>query len=164
MESHILNKRGIVRTHGNVFRPNQLPSNLPDYDEYHIRSRNSRTMANSIHGRHGNTHPKTRGRNRRTAHRTTSHIRPKDPLKAPRTQLIPQTRKMHLRTTTNRIPRSNCRPRDGPNGRQESRKGKELATTDKRNRSPKIPGLHRVLPILYPRLLTHRPTTPGLDH
>src|SRR5579863_7840019 len=160
MESGVSNKRRIVRTNGNVLWPNQLSSYLPNYDEYHICPGNSGTMANSIHGRHGHTYTETGRRNRTATHRTTSHIRPTYPRKTSRAQSLPQTRKMHFQTTPNRIPQSNSRPRNGTNGRQKGRKSKELATTGKRDRSMKIPRLHRILSILHSRLLTHCPTTP----
>src|SRR5579863_1409605 len=121
-------------------------------------------MVNHIHGRYGHTHSKAGKGIRTTTPRTTSHIRPTHPRKTTRTQPLPQTREMHLRTTSNRIPRHISQPRHSTDGRQKGRKGEELATTNKCNRSTKIPGLHRMLSILHPRLFTHRPTTPRSNH
>src|SRR5579863_10539999 len=94
----------------------------------------------------------------------TLHICPTHPRKTTRTQPLPQTRKMHFQTTSNRIPRSNSQSRHSTDGRQKSRKSEKLATTNKHNQSTKIPGLHGILPVLHPRLLTHCPTTSRSDH
>src|SRR5579863_7270927 len=99
MESRVPNERRVIRTHGDVLRLDQLPSNLPNHDEHHIRPRNSGTMVNGVHGRYGDTHSKARRRNRRTTHRTTSYMCQENPLKTPGTQPFPSTREMHLRTT-----------------------------------------------------------------
>src|SRR5579863_5567344 len=116
MESSIFDKQRTIRTNGDVLWPNQLPGYLPNHDKHYICPRNSRTMANDIHGQHGYTHPKTRRGNGTTTHRTTPYICPTNPRKTSRTQPLPQTREMYFQTTPNRIPRGNGRPRNSTNG------------------------------------------------
>src|SRR5579863_5367842 len=111
MESGLPNKRRTFRTNDNVLRTHQLSSHFPNHDEHYIRPRNSRTMANHLHGRHGHTYPKIRKRNRTTAPRTPPRIRPTHPRKTTGTQPFPQTGKVYLQTTPNRIPRCNGRSR-----------------------------------------------------
>src|SRR5579863_5051426 len=116
MEGSLPNKRRTIRTNGDVLWLNQLPSYLPNHDEHHIRPRNSRTMADGIHGRYGYTHQKTRRRDGTTTYRMTLHMCPMHSCKTSGTQPFSQTRKMYLRTTPNRVPRSNGRPRNSTNG------------------------------------------------
>src|SRR6266851_4037979 len=50
------------------------------------------------------------------------------------------------------------RRRNGANGAVESRPSQRVDPTKKRPRSMQIPGLHRILSLLYPRILADRPT------
>ncbi len=67
---------------------------------------------------------------------------------------------MCLRTGRNRLPGCYCRTRYAKNGPKEDTRGSGLVSANYRYQSTPIPGVHRVLPVLYPKLLENCPTTP----
>src|SRR6267142_4178380 len=80
--------------------------------------------------------------------------------KTPRTQSFPKTRKMHIRTTKNRISGSQCRPRNSTDGRHKNRKGEEMDCPTQRQRSSQILRIYGILSVLHPRLLQESSPAP----
>src|SRR5258708_2241514 len=66
---------------------------------------------------------------------------------------------MCLRTRRNRLSRHHCRTRNTKNGPKEDTRSSGLVPADYRHRNTPIPGIHRVLSILHPKLFKDRPTT-----
>src|SRR5713226_2703679 len=67
---------------------------------------------------------------------------------------------MCLRTERNRLSRHYRRTGNAKNGSQKDTRSSRLVPADHRYRSTPIFGVHRVLPLFYPKLLKDRPTTP----
>src|SRR6267142_4758195 len=120
MESSLHDQGRLIRTHGYVLRSHKLTSHIPNDDELSLRTGNCRTMAYDLHGQHGNTYGETPRRDRRTAPPTTPRTGQMNSCKTPGAQSLPETREMHFRTANNRISGSQCRSRDGTNGRHEN--------------------------------------------
>jgi hypothetical protein len=80
--------------------------------------------------------------------------------KTPKTQSLPQTREMHIRTTIHRIPQSTSKPRHSTHGRRQSRKGPQMASPLKCHRSLQIPWVHGLLLLLHKRLFKDSETSP----
>src|SRR5580693_2089878 len=88
-------------------------------------------------------------RNRRATRPTTQKLRQTNTRKTNGAQPIPQTRKMQLRTTIHRIPRSTRHAGTSTDGRHQNRKSTQLETTHERHRSPQILGVHGILSLLH---------------
>src|SRR6267142_1324621 len=120
-------------------------------------------MAHNLYGRYGNTHGKTSQRNRRTTSRTTPQTGQTNTCKTSGTQSFLETRKVHIRTTKNRISGSQCQPRNSTNGRHEDRKGEEMDRPTQCQRSSQILRIYWILSIFYPRLFQESLPTPILN-
>src|SRR6266566_8874024 len=70
---------------------------------------------------------------------------------------------MCVRKEGDQLLRRNHRAKYDKNGPRKSKRGRELAKTANAHRSTTIPRVHRLLPILRPKLLKNRPTTPRFD-
>ena len=79
------------------------------------------------------------------------------------TRPIPQTGKMQIPKTRNRILRCNRWKWSPQNEPKEARKRQKLGSTQQPNRNTKIPRIHWILLILCPKLLTDCTTTASLD-
>src|SRR5713226_9167328 len=89
MESGLPYPRRALQADSHVLRTNQLPSYLPNDDEYHFPSRNRSKMAVRLHGRLGHSHETETGRNRRTTPTETPEPRPSHPQNAAKTRSLP---------------------------------------------------------------------------
>src|SRR5260370_42000371 len=67
---------------------------------------------------------------------------------------------MRLQTKRNRLSRHHRRTRNTKNGSKEDTRSSGLVPANNRHRSTPVPRIHRVLSVLYPKLLENRPTTP----
>src|SRR6266436_6760114 len=117
-------------------------------------------MAIRVHGRYCSSH-KTRGtRDRTTTYLSSLAIHPSHVEQTRTKRLIPQTGKMRLRAKRDRLPRRHCQKRQTTNGSKETKRRRRLAQTQHSNGNPQIPGVYRLLPLLYPRIFKDRtPTT-----
>ena len=113
-------------------------------------------MAIGIHGRHRYSHKTIQRRNQTTTQTKAQTVNPLSTWKARRTRPIPQTRKMQILETRNRVLGS-YRWKWGPqNEPKKVGKHQKLGDTQESNGNTKIPRIHRILPVLCPKLLTNR--------
>jgi hypothetical protein len=161
MESGISDKWRPVQTNGHVLWSYQLTGNIPNHDELDICTRNHRSMANDLHGQHGNPHIQMSRIKWPTTHCAPPTIHQQSPRKTTRAQSILETGKMYIRTTYDQIFGSKTRTRHSTNGWHQSWEGKEIANPKQCHRSIEIPRIHRLLLLLYQRLFkTSKATTP----
>src|SRR6266436_8052612 len=152
MESRLLNPRRAVRTNSNVLWTHKLPRNLPNDDEHHIPHRGRPRMAIRIHGRHRHPHKTRKRRNGPTTPRTTPALHSSYASQTRTKRSVSKTRKMRLRTKGNRLPRCHRRKRSNTNGPKETQRRRRLARPTQPNRNTKVPWVHRLLPLLRPRI------------
>src|SRR6266850_7422829 len=105
MESSLHDQQRLIRTYGYVLRSHKFTGHIPNNDELSLRTGNCRTMAYDIYGRFGNTHGETPRRNGSTTSPTAPRTGQTNPCKTSGAQPLPETGKMHFRTTDDRIPR-----------------------------------------------------------
>src|SRR5712672_615871 len=86
---------------------------------------------------------------------------PPNSSQTPRQRSVPKTTKMHFRTKTDRIPRSNTTKRHYPHGSSENPRSGRLAKTYQRHRSSVFPRVHWFLSLLHPELFKNRKTVVG---
>ena len=158
MESGVPYAPRTFRTSGNVFRSHELPSHLPSDDERNLSDGGSPRMAISVHGRYCHPHKAPQRRIRRTTQTTAQTINPPSTRKTKNARPVSQAREVRIPETRNRIFRSHRWKRSPQNEPKEIRKHQKLGGTQKSNQNMKVPGVHRILPILRPKLLTNRTT------
>ena len=158
MESSFHHQRRTIWTYRHVLRTHQFSRNISDDDELDLLRRNSRTMANRLHGWYGNTHEEKRGVNQITTHPSPQILCMSNPHETPQTQSLPQTGEMHIRTTIHQILRSPSKQRICTHGQRQSRESSQLVPPFECHGSPQIPRIHRLLPLLHQGLLENSKT------
>src|SRR5258707_14520438 len=68
---------------------------------------------------------------------------------------------MRFRTGRDRLSGGYRRTRHLEDGSQKDTRSSGLVPANYRHRSTPVPRVHRILSVLYPKLLKNRPTTPG---
>src|SRR6266478_7168000 len=101
MESHFPNTRRTIRANHNVLWTHKLPCNVPNDDEHHLSHRSHSRMAVSIYGRHRDPHKTGKQRNGATTSQTTPTLHPSYAPQTGTKRLVPEARKMRLRTKGN---------------------------------------------------------------
>src|SRR5882757_2151877 len=149
VESVIYHQRRTVRAPCHVLWSHQLPSHLPDNDECNFRGRVERELAHHLHGRHPNPHTE-----QPTPPPPES---PSDLGQTGKTRSLPEGREVPVRTKPYRVSGSHPRERNHSDGPSQNERGGGLAKTPKSQRRAIILRLYRILPLLHPQLLTHRP-------
>ncbi len=160
MESRIYNKRRTFQTNHHVLWTDQLSGNIPNDDEHHIPWPHSGWKHDCLYGRHGYSHSTPTRRNHGTIHRMTLEHCKSSTCKAWWSWPLPQPGKVQFQTTPHWLSRCTSHWRNSPNGTRESRQGTRVKTPPQCYRSPKVSRVHRLLPILYTRLLTDCMATP----
>ena len=163
MEGGIPHAPRPVRTVSNVLWPHKLPSYLPSNDERNLSNGGGSGMVISVHGRHRHPHKTARQRNRGTTRTMAQTVNLPSTQEVGNARPIPQTRKVQIPETRNRIPRCHHRKRSPQDEPKETGKRQKLDGTQKPNRNTKISGVYRILPILRPELLTNHMTIITLD-
>src|SRR6266446_3775900 len=120
MESRLSNAGRPVRTYRDVLRTHKLTCHLSNDDEYHLPNRSHSRVVIRIHGRYRYPHQTRRRGNRKTTPRASPTIHPSYAPQIRTKRLVPETRKMRLRTKRNRLPRRYSRQWSNTDGPQEA--------------------------------------------
>ncbi len=155
MESSVHNQWRPIWTNSHVLQTNQLFSHLPNNDEHHLLRPHWWRKHHNLHGQHSNTHRTKARRNPQrtcemaqgtsiTCTQTTKNEQPPS-----------QPGKMHIWARTPWLSGSTHRRRIGPDGTVKGQPSQELDPSLEHLRSPEVPQLHWLLPVLHPRVLTN---------
>ena len=129
MESRVPNTPRPLWTPCNVLWTHKFPHNISSDDEWNLQDGSGSRMAISIHGRHRYPHKTPQWRNGTTTRMATQTINSPSTRKTGDTRPIPQTRKMQIPKTRNRVLRCNHRKWSPQNEPKETRKHQKLGGT-----------------------------------
>ena len=145
MESSICHKPRPLWTTRYVLWANELPGNLPNYDEWDLCNKTEGKVALNLYGWHFDTH--------KSRLKQTPKMCPSSPNKAKRTWFILETRKVPIWTGPSRISGSNPQRWHHTNGSSKGERSGRLATPAEHQRCASLLRIHRVLLLLHPQLL-----------
>ncbi len=152
MESHLPYTRRTLQTNSYVLWTHELPSHFPNDDKHHILQTSGPRLAFSLYGWSRDPYKMTPQRNRRRTLAMSQGIHPYHPQRPRKEWSLPQTWEVHLWTGRNWLFRHYHRTRDIKNGSEEDTRSHRLVPTNYSHRSKTIPGIHRILLILHPKL------------
>src|ERR1700690_2062143 len=144
MEGSVPNESRAVRTTRDVLRTHQQSRDLPDDDERNLPRPHHPRRRVDLPRRHSHLHDQLRG---------TSSYHPPCPRTHARTQALPLTGEMRLRTDSDRISRRDNLPRSRRDGPSQSRRGRSMADSHEQEGGAVVPRLHQLLSSVHSGIL-----------